>query len=151
MGRHLGIDFSWILMDFGSQVGKQNGAKIDPKRRRKNNRKKKGTRMHRKSQYDTPTLRETTGPGSRGGGRGRGKPLPEGRREEGKGLLGRWPTLNHSSPGAGGMLTGAFQTESSRAHFILEMIVFGARGRKKLSLLDENEVWTFHGAISARK
>ena len=67
MGRHLGIDFSWILMDFGSQVGKQNGAKIDPKRRRKNNRKKKGTRMHRKSQYDTPTLGGTTGPGSRGG------------------------------------------------------------------------------------
>ena len=65
MGRHLGIDFSWILMDFGSQVGKQNGAKIDPKRRRKNNRKKKGTRMHRKSQYDTPTLGGTTGPGSR--------------------------------------------------------------------------------------
>ena len=33
----------------------------------------------------------------------------------------------------------------------MEMIVFGARGRKRLSPLDKNEVWTFHGAVSARK
>ena len=36
MGRHLGIDFHWILVDFWKQVGKENGAKIDPKRHRKN-------------------------------------------------------------------------------------------------------------------
>ena len=29
MGRHLDIDFSSILVDFGSQVGRQNRAKID--------------------------------------------------------------------------------------------------------------------------
>ena len=33
-GWHLGIDFSWILVDFGKQVGKQNGVKIDLKRHR---------------------------------------------------------------------------------------------------------------------
>ena len=31
MGRHLGIDFSWILVDFGSQVGAKLGSKIDKK------------------------------------------------------------------------------------------------------------------------
>ena len=35
MGRHLGIDFSSILVDFGRQVGVENRAKIDPKRHRK--------------------------------------------------------------------------------------------------------------------
>ena len=29
---HLGIDFSTILVDFGTQVGTQNGPKIDPRR-----------------------------------------------------------------------------------------------------------------------
>ena len=29
MGRHLGIDFSWILVDFESQVGAMLGSKID--------------------------------------------------------------------------------------------------------------------------
>ncbi len=29
MGRHLGIDFSSILVGFGRQVGKENRAKID--------------------------------------------------------------------------------------------------------------------------
>ena len=55
MGRHLGIDFSWILMDFGSQVGKQNGAKIDPKRQRKNDAKKKGTKMTNKTLHEPTT------------------------------------------------------------------------------------------------
>ena len=36
MGKHLGIDFSTILVDFGTQVGTQNRAKIDTKRHRKN-------------------------------------------------------------------------------------------------------------------
>ena len=31
MGRHLGIDFSWIFVDFGSQVGAKLGSKIDKK------------------------------------------------------------------------------------------------------------------------
>ena len=31
MRRHLGIDFSWILMDLGGQVGPMLGSKIDPK------------------------------------------------------------------------------------------------------------------------
>ena len=31
MGRHLGIDFLWILVDFWRQVGRENGAKSDPK------------------------------------------------------------------------------------------------------------------------
>ena len=32
MGSHLGIDFLSIFLDFGLQVGRENGAKIDPKR-----------------------------------------------------------------------------------------------------------------------
>ena len=32
MGRHLGIDFKSILMDFGTQLGIPNGPKIDPRR-----------------------------------------------------------------------------------------------------------------------
>ena len=32
MGRHLDIDFCAILVDFGSQVGKENEAKIDIKK-----------------------------------------------------------------------------------------------------------------------
>ena len=51
LGRYLGIDFSWILVDFGSQVGAKLGSKIDkksiqkgiekqmPKRRRQNRQK----------------------------------------------------------------------------------------------------------------
>ena len=31
MGRHLGIDFSSILVGFGSQVGRENRAKIEEK------------------------------------------------------------------------------------------------------------------------
>ena len=31
MGRHLCIDFSWIYMDFGGQVGAMLGSKIDQK------------------------------------------------------------------------------------------------------------------------
>ena len=31
MGRYLGIDFSWILVDLGSQVGAMLGSKIDQK------------------------------------------------------------------------------------------------------------------------
>ena len=49
MGRHLGIDFSSILVDFGRQVGTENRAKIDPKRHRKNDEKMKGTKMARRS------------------------------------------------------------------------------------------------------
>ena len=40
-GMHLGIDFSHISMDFGRQVGRQNGPKIDPKRHWKKDVKKK--------------------------------------------------------------------------------------------------------------
>ena len=35
MGRHLGIDFGWIWVGFGEQVGKENRTKIDPKKHRK--------------------------------------------------------------------------------------------------------------------
>ena len=45
MGRHLGIDFYWILVDFWKQVGRENGAKIDPRRHRKNDEKMEGTKI----------------------------------------------------------------------------------------------------------
>ena len=49
-GWHLGIDFSWILIDFGRQVGRETGAKIDPKRHRKTMRKRRAARLPKKSQ-----------------------------------------------------------------------------------------------------
>ena len=78
MGWYLGIDFSSILMDFGSQVGRQNRAKIDQKWHRKNDEKKKGNKMAKKSQFEIQIGRGPLGPDPWGGGRGRGKPLPEG-------------------------------------------------------------------------
>ena len=62
MGRHLGIDFSSILVDFGSQVGRQNRAKIDQKWHRKNDEKKKGNKMAKKSQFEIQTPRGPLGP-----------------------------------------------------------------------------------------
>ena len=67
MGRHLGIDFSSILVDFGSQVGRQNRAKIDQKWHRKNDGKKKGSKIAKKSQKVRATLCGTWGPRPRGG------------------------------------------------------------------------------------
>ena len=64
---HLGIDFSSILVDFGSQVGRQNRAKIDQKWHRKNDEKKKGNKMAKKSQFEIQTCRGPLGPVPRGG------------------------------------------------------------------------------------
>ena len=90
-------------MDFGTQVGRENGAKIDPKRHRKSDGKMEGIKMAKKSQQDVLTRRETRGPEPWGGGRRRGSPSP---REEGKGEVGsyQYSMLNHLSPGAGGTL-----------------------------------------------
>ena len=102
MERHLGIDFLWILVDFWKQVGEENGAKIDPRRHRKNDGKVDSAKMATKSQQDATTTRGGRGPELRGGGRGRGKPLPEGRGEVGS---YQYTMLNHLSPGAGGITT----------------------------------------------
>ena len=40
---HLGIEFSWILVDFERQVGRETAAKIDPKRHRKTMQKRRAT------------------------------------------------------------------------------------------------------------
>ena len=67
MGRHLGIDFSSILVDLGSQVGRQNRAKIDQKWHRKNDEKKKGNKMAKKSQFEIQIGRGPLGPDPQGG------------------------------------------------------------------------------------
>ena len=67
MGRHLGIDVSLIWVDLGSQVGRQNRPKIDPKWHRKNDEKMKGKKMAQKSQPDVPTTSESSGLGPWGG------------------------------------------------------------------------------------
>ena len=59
MGRHLGIHFFLILVGLGGQVGRQNGAKIDAKRHRKNDGKKKGSRIAKK-------LEKVPGEGNKG-------------------------------------------------------------------------------------
>ena len=100
MGRHLGIDFSSILVDFGRQVGTENRAKIDPKRHRENDEKKKGAKMAKKSQQEAPTTLDTRGPGPRGGFLVAWW-LPRGLKPEGlkrRGVENRHSTLNHPSP-----------------------------------------------------
>ena len=67
MGRHLGIDFSSIWVDFVRQVGRQNQAKIDAKRHRKNDVKKKGTMIAKKLEKVLTTTSYQGGPRSRGG------------------------------------------------------------------------------------
>ena len=54
MGKHLGIDFGTILVDFGRKVGFENQAKIDPKRHRKSNEKKNVNKMAKKWQQEPP-------------------------------------------------------------------------------------------------
>ena len=83
MGRHLGIDFSRILVDFWSQVGRQNGTKIDPNRHRKTMQKRRAPRWP-KSRY--MTLRSIATGGFQGAGEvppfkagqtpGSGRPFP---------------------------------------------------------------------------
>ena len=68
-------------MDFGRQVGRQNGANIDPKRHRKSDEKKKGTKMAKKSQEDPATRRDPAGQDAGKGVGGRVNPSPKGRRE----------------------------------------------------------------------
>ena len=46
MARHLGIDFSWILIDFGGQVGAKLGSKIDEKSIQKGIEKQMEQRAH---------------------------------------------------------------------------------------------------------
>ena len=67
MGRHLGIDFLWILVDFGRQVGKENRAKRHQKWHRKNDEKTKGNKMAKKSQQEALTTRGPLGPEPWGG------------------------------------------------------------------------------------
>ena len=62
MGRHPGIDFLWILVDFWRQVGKENGAKIDPSRHRKSDGKVDSVKIAKKSQEAVTTLCDPRGP-----------------------------------------------------------------------------------------
>ena len=80
-------------MDFWKQVGRENGAKIDPRRHRKREGKMEGTKMATRCEEEAKRNRGPRGP-EPWGGRGRGKPLPEGRGEGGSGKL---PVL-HSKP-----------------------------------------------------
>ena len=58
------------MLGFRCQVGKENGAKIDPKRHQKNDAKKKSTKMAKKSVQDAapPRGRRVQGAGEEVGG-----------------------------------------------------------------------------------
>ena len=62
MGRHLGIDFLWFLVDFWRQVGQENGAKIDPRRHRKSDGKVDSVKIAKKLQQAVTTLPDPRGP-----------------------------------------------------------------------------------------
>ena len=68
-------------MDFGRQVGLENRAKIDPKRHRKSDEKKKVTKMAKKSLQDPAARFGTSQPGSGKGVGGRVNPSPKERKE----------------------------------------------------------------------
>ena len=55
---HLGIDFWWILVDLGTQVGVENRPRIDVKRYRKSDEKKKGNKMTKKTLQIETTMGE---------------------------------------------------------------------------------------------
>ena len=93
-GWHLGIDFSWILIDFWRQVERQNGAKIDPKRHRKTMQKTAETRLPKKSQQTSQTRKGTSDFES---WEGVGGGINPSRREEGSGWH-QYKALNHLSP-----------------------------------------------------
>ena len=103
MGRHLGIDFLWILVDFGRQVGRENRAKRHQKWHRKNDDKMKDSKMIKKSKKEALTTLDPRDPGP-GEGVGGGDSLPRGvgtRRVEKKRAeirYTRYTTLNHPSP-----------------------------------------------------
>ena len=68
---------SWhrFLLDFGGFLepsGEAKSIKIDPKRHRKNDAKKKGNKMARKTIPELTGVRGQGGPDPRRGGRGRG-------------------------------------------------------------------------------
>ena len=88
--RHPGIDFGSILVDLGRQVGVENRPKIDPKRHRKSDEKKKGHQDGKKSapRASDPPRPRLAGldPGKRVGGRvnpSRGKGKRDGRKGKG--------------------------------------------------------------------
>ena len=64
--------FKWILVDFWRQVGRENGAKIDPRRHRKSDEKMEGTKMATRCEEVALRTRDPRGPEPWGGGRGRG-------------------------------------------------------------------------------
>ena len=105
MGRHLGIDFYLILVVFGRQVGIENGAKIDPKRHRKNDEKKKGTKMAKKSLQDPARRRGGAGQDAGKGVGGRVNPSPK----EGRKGIG---TICHLKPPSHQGLVGIIQKSS---------------------------------------
>ena len=64
------VNLASILMDFGKQAGKENRAKRHQKWHRKNDEKKKGNKMAKKSQFEILTPRGPLGPDPRGEGEG---------------------------------------------------------------------------------
>ena len=90
MGRHLGKNCSMILLGFGGQVGRQNGAQMDSKRHCKNDGKKKGTRIAKKLENVDATPWGRRVPGSRGGPPLQGGPNHRGARSGPPGLA--WPS-----------------------------------------------------------
>ena len=74
MGRALGIDFSWILLDFGRQVGAKLASKIDPKTIQKGFKKIMENKRHLEASWRRlgAVLADLGGGGSIGPGRDQG-------------------------------------------------------------------------------
>ena len=77
-------------MDFDIQVGRENGAKIDPKRHRKKDKNKKGSKRAKMSQQKAATILDPRGPGWGGGLPLQGGPNPRGLPSGPLGLA--WPS-----------------------------------------------------------
>ena len=131
-GMHLGIDFWRILVDLGCQVGRQNQPIIHPKRHRKNNAKKKGTKMANNTLHEPTPPIEGGGPEPWGGGRGREKSFPEGE----EGVVRKNGPLNHPSPE--GWWDFKMMQGSAVSHNKILIIYFSQTFRVLLSTKNEN-------------
>ena len=102
------VDFGSILAPFWEPNRQKHRSKKPSKKRTSKKRRPRGS--------GTPSGFSgrigTIDFGRRGGGRGRGKPLPQGILGK-EGLEGRWAALNHRSPMAGGIIP-AKHTHSER-------------------------------------
>ena len=124
MGRHLGIDFLTILVDLGTQVGTQNGPKIDPRRHEEQQQFRNAFWGRFGRGLGGATHPDAAGRGASTRGRGLSDPLkhnPEGKRAKTKGQV---PIHSNSTRAKGkGQLDNEHTHTHTHTHHIAQSAV----------------------------